>query len=327
MAKQENGRDARRGMADMRAMKRHQRIDEILVVKARKQKKTVATEKLDTDALVIGVTPGGCIVSQGGAQRLCHTQIGVVPGDRVAIRHEKVAYVAPRRTTLSRSEPGNQNKDKMIAANIDILVIVAAIIDPPFRPALVDRYLVAAARGGIQPILCVTKTDLSSETSAADVYRDARVPVVHCSIASGKGIEELRGLLAGSLAVFAGHSGVGKSSLLNAVAGEDRARTGAVSEGSGKGRHTTTSSKLHELPNGARIIDTPGIREFGLGPVTAEELRSAFPEIADCGCRFRDCSHQAEPGCGVQAALAAGVIARARYESYCRLTADLVINR
>jgi ribosome biogenesis GTPase len=210
----------------------------------------------------------------------------------------------------------------VIAANIDILVIVASMTDPPFRPSLVDRYLVAAARGGIQPILCVTKIDLCGDTRAADVYRDAGVPVVHCSIKDGAGVDEIRGLLAGSLAVFAGHSGVGKSSLLNAVAEENRARTGAVSDGSGKGRHTTTSSKLHHLPNGARIIDTPGIREFGLGAVTQEELREAFPEIAACVCKFRDCLHKSEPGCGVLAAVESGDIARLRYESYLRISVE-----
>jgi len=147
--------------------------------------------------------------------------------------------------------------------------------------------------------------------------------VVHCSIKDGNGIDELRGLLAGSLAVFAGHSGVGKSSLLNAVAGEDRARTGAVSDGSGKGRHTTTTSKLHVLPNGARIIDTPGIREFGLGAVTADELRGAFPEIASCVCKFRDCGHTSEPGCGVIAALESGEITRGRFASYLRIAGEL----
>jgi ribosome biogenesis GTPase len=320
-------RQEKRGLGDMRAMKRHQRIDEILVVKARKKKKAVSDEKFETDSLVIGVSPGGCIVTgageEPGASRLCHTKISVAPGDRVAIRHEKVAFVAPRRTTLSRSDPANPNRDRVIAANIDILVIVAAMADPPFRPGLVDRYLVAAARGGIQPILCVTKIDLHSDTSEAEAYRDAGVPLVRCSIKDGTGIEELRGLLAGSLAVFAGHSGVGKSSLLNAVAQEDRARTGAVSDGSGKGRHTTTSSKLHQLPNGARIIDTPGIREFGLGAVTPDELRGAFPEIAACGCKFRDCKHKEEPGCGVLAALESGEISQARYTSYLRIAADV----
>ena len=316
-------RQEQRGLADMRAMKRHQRIDEILVVKARKKKKATPDEKFDTDSLVIGVTPGGCIVALNGEQRLCHTKFAVAPGDKVAIRHEKVACVAPRRTTLSRSEPGNANRERVIAANIDILVIVAAITDPPFRAALVDRYLVAATRGGIQPILCVTKIDLCRDTSVADAYRLAGVPVVYCSVRDGAGVDELRGLLAGSLAVFAGHSGVGKSSLLNAVAQEDRARTGAVSAGSGKGRHTTTSSKLYELPNGARIIDTPGIREFGLGAITPEELHGAFPEIAACSCRFRDCRHREEPDCGVLAALEAGEIAKARYESYLRLSGEL----
>jgi ribosome biogenesis GTPase len=310
--------------------KRHRRVDEILVVKARKKKKAASDEKFEADSLVIGVNTSGCIVTGGeqpgfaqSVSRLCHTKISVVPGDRVAIRHEKVVFVAPRLTVLSRSEPGNANLQKIIAANIDILVIVAAITDPPFRPALIDRYLVAATRGGIRPIVCLTKIDLCGDTSAAEVYREAGVPLVRCSVKDGTGVEELRGLLAGSLAVFAGHSGVGKSSLLNAVAQEERARTGAVSDGSGKGRHTTTSSKLYELPNGARIIDTPGIREFGLGAVTPEELRGAFPEIAACGCKYRDCRHNAEPGCGVLAALESGEISRTRYASYLRIAAEV----
>ncbi len=318
-------RQEKRGLADMRAMKRHQRIDEILVIKDRKKKK--AAPKLEPDSLVIGVTTGGCIVAslevEDGVTRLCPTKVSVAPGDRVAIRQEKVAYVAPRRTTLSRTAPGNPHLERVIAANLDILVIVAAMTDPPFRPALVDRYLVAAVRGGIQPVLCATKVDLCRDTGPADVYRDAGIPVVHCSIHDNTGIDELRNLLAGSVAVFAGHSGVGKSSLLNAVAEEHRARTGAVSDGSGKGRHTTTSARLHHLPNGAKIIDTPGIREFGLGPVTAGELSGAFPEIAACQCRFRDCRHQTEPGCGVLAGVEAGEIAKLRYDSYRRLAAEL----
>ena len=188
--------------------------------------------------------------------------------------------------------------------------MVAAIVDPPFRPGLVDRYLVAAARGGIQPILCVTKVDLRRRHERGG--RLPRWPVCRWSIApsgTAAGIGEQRGLLAGSLAVFAGHSGVGKSSLLNAVAGEDRARTGAVSDGSGKGRHTTTSSKLHELPNGARIIDTPGIREFERLSAVTSGRRSARCISGDRGvfaCRFRDCKHNSEPGCGVLAAVESG---------------------
>jgi ribosome biogenesis GTPase len=116
---------------------------------------------------------------------------------------------------------------------------------------------------------------------------------------------------------------VGKSSLLNALADERHARTGAVSEATGKGRQTTTAARLYELRNGARIIDTPGIRELGLGVVTAAELRVAFPDFDGLRCRFRDCTHRAEPGCGVRAAVEAGGIAKARYGSYLRIAGEM----
>ena len=202
----------------------------------------------------------------------------------------------------------------MIAANLDSIVIVASMADPPFRPGLVDRYLIAAARGGISPILCINKIDQHSDTSAADAFR---VPVVRCSAVTGAGVAELRDLLAGKLSALAGHSGVGKSSLLNALAAEQRADTGRVNDETGKGRHTTTSSRLHRLGKEARIIDTPGIREFGLGRITLAEVRAAFPEFEGLGCRFRDCRHREEPDCEVRDA------GGPRYSAYLRLAGEL----
>ncbi|MDP9170202.1 MAG: ribosome small subunit-dependent GTPase A, partial [Acidobacteriota bacterium] len=134
---------------------------------------------------------------------------------------------------------------------------------------------------------------------------------------TGQGIDELRDLLGGNLSVLAGHSGVGKSSLLNALASHDHARTGDVSDQTGRGRHTTTTSRLYQLSNGARIIDTPGIREFGVGRMTLEELHEAFPEFQGMGCRFNDCSHRHEPECAVREA------AGPRYASYLRLFSEL----
>jgi ribosome biogenesis GTPase len=245
-----------------------------------------------------------------GELRHVRCEIPVVPGDDVSIRYERVSGIAPRRTTLSRTDPGNEFRERVIAANIDLLVIVAAIADPPFRPGLVDRYLIAAARGGIQPILCVNKIDLCRDTSPADIFQ---IPTVRCTTTTGEGIDELRDLVAGSMAVLAGHSGVGKSSLLNALAVEEKARTGEVSEETGKGRHTTTASRLYHLKNGARIIDTPGIRELGLGAITLEEFRIAFPEFTGKGCRFADCTHTNEPDCPVREA------GGSRYAAYLRL--------
>jgi len=316
-------RQEKRGLADLRAMNRKKRLQKILAAKT----KTHKSDEIETPALVVGVGPGICTVSIDGETRQCRFDIPVAPGDTVSIRHEKVAAIAPRRTTLSRTDPANPNRERVIAANIEILAIVAAIEDPPFRPALIDRYLIAAGRGGVQPILCINKVDLCADIAvaghAADVWREMGVPVVLCSTKTGEGIGDVRDLLAGSLAVLAGHSGVGKSSLLNALADEVRARTGAVSEYTRKGRQTTASSRLYELRNGARIIDTPGIRELGLGPVTPAELGFAFSDFAAFQCRFRDCTHRAEPGCGVRASVESGAIAKARYSSYLRIAGEL----
>jgi ribosome biogenesis GTPase len=303
-----DSRQEKRSRADLRHREREKRLKKILAAKAKPQ----ATEIGESDALVIGLGPGMCTVLAEGELRHVRCEIPVVPGDEVSIRYEKVSGIAPRRTTLSRTDPGNEHRERLIAANIDLLVVVAAMVDPPFRPGLIDRYLVAAARGGIKPILCINKIDLCRDTSAADIFR---IPIVRCSTATGEGIDELRDLLAGSLAVLAGHSGVGKSSLLNALASEEKARTGGISEETGKGRHTTTASRLYHLKNGARIIDTPGIKELGLGEITAEELRAAFPELAGMGCRFANCMHRDEPDCPVREA--GGV----RYEAYLRLMA------
>ena len=300
-------------------MNRKRRLQKILAARSKPNK----IEESDTPALVVSVGPGICMVAIDGQTMQCRCELAVAPGDAVSIRHEKVAAVAPRRTALARTDPGNANRERVIAANIDILAIVAAIEDPPFRPGLIDRYLIAAARGGVQPILCINKIDLCSDTAIANPWREMGVPVVLCSTKTGEGIGDVRDLLAGSLAVLAGHSGVGKSSLLNALADELHARTGAVSESTGKGRQTTTSARLYELRNGARIIDTPGIRELGLGRVSLAELRSAFGDFTAFSCRFRDCTHRAEPDCGVRAALDSGAIAKARYGSYLRIAAEM----
>jgi ribosome biogenesis GTPase len=317
-------RQEKRGLADLRAMNRKKRLQKILAAKSKSHK----NEETEATALVVGVGPGICTVAIHGEIRQCRCELSAAPGDAVSIRHEKIAAIAPRRTALWRTDPGNPNRERVIAANIETLVIVAAIEDPPFRPGLIDRYLVAAARGGVQPILCINKIDLCADTSIAEhpelaAWREMGIPVVLCSTLTGDGIGEIRDLLAGSLAVLAGHSGVGKSSLLNALADQEHARTGAVNEATRKGRQTTTSAQLYQLRNGARIIDTPGVRELGLGRVTLADLRFAFTDFAAFECRYRDCTHRAEPDCGVRASVESGAIARARYSSYLRLAGEL----
>jgi ribosome biogenesis GTPase len=316
-------RQEKRGLADLRAANRKKRLQKFLAAKIKPKKH----EEAETPGVVIAVGPRTCTVAIDGETRQCRREFPVAPGDAVSIRAEKIASVAPRRTVLSRTDPGNPNRERVIAANIELLVIVAAIEDPPFRPGLIDRYLIAAARGGVQPILCINKVDLCADTAVVEqvtgIWREMGVPVVLCSTRTGAGIDDVRDLLAGSLAVLAGHSGVGKSSLLNALADEPRALTGAVSESTGKGRQTTTSAHLYGLRNGARIIDTPGIRELGLGSVTPAELRLAFTDFAAFECRFRDCTHRSEPECGVRAAAESGAVSEARYSSYSRIAGEL----
>jgi ribosome biogenesis GTPase len=156
-------------------------------------------------------------------------------------------------------------------------------------------------------------------------YRTLGLPVVLCSAATGEGLDGLLDVTAGKLCVLVGHSGVGKSSLLNALDPDLALATGAVSEASGKGRHTTSSSALYELPNGARIIDTPGIREFGLWQQSREELRGYFHEFDAHapGCRFADCRHTEEPDCAVKLAVEAGAIPAERYQAYRRVLDSL----
>jgi ribosome biogenesis GTPase len=232
----------------------------------------------------------------------------------------RVISIEPRRTVLSRPDPRNPAKQRPLAANVDIVVIVASVQAPPLRTGLIDRYLIAAQNGGMEPVIVVNKTDLladRSELSELEVYSGIGVPLILCSTKQGTGLEPLRALLAGKTCVFSGHSGVGKSSLVNALVPGLDLRIGEVEY---KGQHTTTTSTLHELPNGTRIIDTPGIREFGLSGVRQRDLRQYFPEFDPYAaqCNFNDCSHTHEPVCAVRDA------DLPRYPAYLRIYESLV---
>lgn len=243
-----------------------------------------------------------------------------------------VVAVAPRRTTLSRPDPGNARRRRVLAANIDVAVLVLSVTRPRFKPGLVDRFLIALEHGGARPVVVANKLDLlesADERAAIDErlapYPGLGVPVIATSASSGEGLADLRAAIAGHTAVFVGHSGVGKSSLLNGLDPRHRRRVHAGRGGDGKGRHTTTRSTLVELPDGGAVIDTPGVRAFGLWGLTTEELRAAFPDLAEvaAGCRFRDCSHRVEPDCAVRDAAESGALPRARLQSYLRILESL----
>ena len=207
--------------------------------------------------------------------------------------------------------------------------MVVAPKSPPLHPRLIDRYLVAVEHSGAEAVVVVNKVDLAApgarDAALAPLqpYRSLGLQVLPCSATTRQGLDEVRRALAGRTCVFVGQSGVGKSSLLNALAGEAAAATGAVRAGDGRGHHTTTASTLYELGDGIRVIDTPGIRRFTVEETDPAVLAAGFAEFAAhaAGCRFRDCSHTSEPGCAVRAAAESGAIARSRYVSYRKLLA------
>jgi len=288
---------------------------------------------------VIGVTAGACTVQAGDdvldavlpADLTRRQQSGLAVGDEVLLEPfgegHRVAAVLPRRSLLTRADPHDARRTRAIAANVDIVVVVVATKAPPLHPRLIDRYLVAVERSGARAALVANKVDLLDDDERRDVrvrlgpYRELGVPVIDCSAADGEGIEELRATLAGATCVFVGQSGVGKSSLLNALHATAAAKTGAVRAGDGRGRHTTSASSLYELPGGVRVIDTPGIRSFSVDDADQVTLADGFAEFAPYAarCRYRDCAHTHEPGCAVKAAVDDGAISRSRYASYRKL--------
>ncbi|MEQ9336044.1 MAG: ribosome small subunit-dependent GTPase A, partial [Miltoncostaeaceae bacterium] len=233
-----------------------------------------------------------------------------------------VVEIRPRRTLLERGD-GWERRARPLAANADLLLITASVVDPPLRPGLLDRYLVAAEVGGLAAALVVTKSDLPHDreelASVAERYRALGYPVVVGSAHETGTVESVRALIAGGLAILAGHSGVGKSTLTAALTGVDRA-TGAVSERAGTGRHTTTDPRLIPLPGAGAVIDTAGVRTFHLPRMERADLERGFREIhaASVDCRFRGCAHDGDAGCAVAPRVDPGRVA-----SYRKLLHDL----
>lgn len=298
----------------------------------------------DADArhagLVVTAYSGCCDVLIDGEVRLCNLvsaiaktqKTSLAVGDRVQVQDTGedrwlVTVVEPRRTRLSRPDPSRADIERVIAANVDIVGIVIAARNPTPRPGIIDRIWVATQRGGADAIIIVNKMDLTNARYREQLdillhdYRELGLGVYCVSSETGEGIPELRDAIRGKIITFAGHSGVGKSSLLNAIAPEFQAKTGNVRDRDGKGRHTTSASTLYQMDDGTTIIDTPGIRAFGLIDVGPESLRFYFPDIHEVAqkCHFSDCRHVDEPGCAVLEAFDTGELSDLRYAAWLRL--------
>ncbi len=269
-------------------------------------------------------TPG----PQARTVKRCHfrTNLGsLVTGDRVIWRDGKpngvIVACLPRTSELSRPDPYGDMKT--VAANIDRIFIVIAPYPEP-HANLIDRYLVAAETLNIKPILLLNKLDCINDhnrdslQSLLDTYRKLDYEVLTLSTKTGEGLDALTQHLAGHTSVFVGQSGVGKSSLINALLPEVNAKVGALSQARQKGTHTTTTAELFHFPSGGHLIDSPGIREFGLWHMNPQELIEGFVEFRPFlgHCKFRDCAHEQEPGCAINKALARGDISQTRMDSY-----------
>ncbi|MGZ4737965.1 MAG: ribosome small subunit-dependent GTPase A [Ilumatobacteraceae bacterium] len=262
--------------------------------------------------------------------RLRNVGAEVAVGDWVvpSVELDRVEAVLPRRSAFVRraSFEGSRAESQTIAANIDVVMLVHALTSPPNQRRL-ERELVLAWDSGARPVVVLTKRDLVDDPAASELSLHAAAPgvlIVTASGISGEGIDELAALAAGNATIaLLGASGVGKSTLINALVGRGAQATAAVREGDGRGRHTTVATQLIRLPGGGWLVDTPGVRAVSLWS-SGHGIERAFADVFDVmdDCRFRDCKHEDEPGCAVQAAIAAGTLDPLRLASMKRLVAE-----
>ncbi len=323
------------------------------------------TENLDDlprkEGMVMGQFPGGMIVRIDTQELLCGIAgtfrapagaTALAVGDLVTVAITRPEHLdgqrdidkdrsdgvilerKPRQTALSRPRPRSGKRrdeyetetfEKVIAANMEVLPIVASTQQPPLRHGVIDRFLIIAERGELTPILVINKIDLGQpdEQVLAD-FESLGVDIILCSASTGEGLEELTKQLVGKRSVLAGASGVGKSTLINAMVPGADAATREVRAKDNRGRHTTSNAAIYDLPGGGIIVDTPGLRELGIR-LEVTELPWYFPEFEQFApqCKFRNCTHTHEPDCAVIEAIQGGQILQRRYDSYLNILQTL----
>ena len=249
----------------------------------------------------------------------------VAVGDRVEFEGETITKILPRKNGLIRRSTNLSRESHIIAANLDRVFLIVTMILPETKLAFVDRFLVTCEAYGIRPVILVNKCDLYTEPVLQEqlqdfksLYRNAGYEVLEISARKGTGLSAVRALCRDGLTLFSGASGVGKSSLLKALDPSLNPKIGEISLSHLQGKHTTTFYEMHPLTGGGFVIDTPGIRGFGLVDIAPEELSTYFPEMMRVmdHCRFKPCTHTHEPGCAVKQALEEGTVSPERYASY-----------
>ncbi len=280
---------------------------------------------------IVDASLRGRLKREGGKDVLLKLAVG----DRVDVTREgadaawSIARIHERHSQLARRSPTGGYGERVVVANVDQVLVVFAAARPEPHPRMLDRFLVIAEANDLAVQVVINKCDLVSAADALRPFADhiaAGYPVHTTSAVTGEGLEGLRTVVQGRMSALSGPSGVGKSSLMNALFPNLGLRVGAISDSVNKGRHTTVGALLHPLPGGGFIADTPGLREVGLWGIEVSAVASCFPEFRPWldGCRFADCTHLVEPGCTVREAVHAGQVSRARYDSFAKLREELV---
>lgn len=325
----------------------------------RKKNQSLQTEDFShlTRGRILHISPEGIFVDSEGAEWICQLKGSlkqeknrlknlVAVGDFVFFEKKDnqtgvICKVEERRSVLSRADNLLRRKEQLIAVNIDQVIITCSVVFPALKPSLIDRYIIATQKGNMLPILAINKVDLL-ETGTPDMdpiplevereiyaafvkaYSALGIAVVSLSTVTGEGIDKLKDLMHGKTSVFSGQSGVGKSSLINAVTGSEL-KTGSVIGKTKKGSHTTTTTHLVPIEGDGFCIDTPGIKSFGVWDLEEKDLQHYYPDFFPFAeqCKFPNCVHRNEPSCAVQKAVEEGTISELRFASYCALMDSL----